>query len=127
MCGASITSIPPITWTPENDTFVQPGPGSLRITERKRLESLHRDDDEPAAVTLSRDHPNIAPYLSGDVTGPAASLAQFAGSKVSPSGSFRTDSSSESITLSPMSVTLKLDPKRDFRSVILAMLPFDEG
>ena len=58
---------------------------------------------------------------SGGMSGPTAAFAQLAGSKVSPSGSLRADSSLGSIALSLMSVTLNSGPKLDLTSATLAM------
>ena len=69
----------------------------------------------------------MLPCRSGGMSGPTAAFAQFAGSKVSPSGSLRADSSLGSIARSVMSVTLYSGPKLDFTSETLLMSTFAEA
>lgn len=61
------------------------------------------------------------------MSGPAATFAQFAGSNVNPSGSFRPASSLGSIPRSLMSLTLKSGPKLDLTSTTLLMSTFATG
>src|ERR1700756_4443936 len=122
MCGASITSRPPRTWAPANATLAQSFPGSLngRAFEVSTAMTTNRLP-LPSAETAA-----IFPCKSAGMSGPTATFAQFAGSKVSPSGSFRADSSWGSIALSEMSVTLYSGPKLDFTSATLLMSAFAE-
>src|SRR5208283_1089978 len=122
MCGASTTSMPPRSCGPENATLLQSFPGSLsgKAFEVSTAMTTNRLP-LPSAETAA-----ILPCKSGGISGPTAAFAQFAGSKVSPSGSFRADSSLGSIALSVMSVTLYSGPKLDFTSATLLMSTFAE-
>src|SRR6516225_4328600 len=120
MCGASITSRPPRTPAPVNPTLVQSFPGSLsgsafEVSTAMTTNRLPLPSAETAAML---------PCKSGGISGPAATLAQLAGSKVSPSGSLRADSSLGSIALSLISVTLNSGPKVDLTPATLAMSTF---
>lgn len=57
--------------------------------------------------------------------GPAATCAQFAGSKLSPSGSLRAEKNPGSMALGVTSVTVYSGPKPDFTSATLAMSPVE--
>src|SRR5277367_5521232 len=80
----------------------------------------------------SADTAAILPCTPGGMSGPAATFAQFAGSKVSPSGSLREEKNLGSIALSATSATWNSGPKLDFTVTTLLMsalvggLPPDE-
>src|ERR1700739_518612 len=122
MCGASITSMPPRSCVPLNATLAQSFPGvwngrAFEVSTAMTTNRLPLPSAETAAML---------PCKSGGISGPTAAFAQFAGSKVSPAGSLRADSSWGSIALSEISVTLYSGPKLDFTSATLLMSAFAE-
>src|ERR1700704_2768635 len=117
MCGASTTSRLPRSWAPANATLLHSFPGSLTGSglEVSSAMTTYRSP-LPSADTAA-----MLPCTSGGMSGPDANFAQFAGSKGSPAGSLRADSSLGSTARSEMSMTLNSGPKLDFTPTTLPM------
>ena len=114
--------MPPRIWGPANATLVQSFPGSSngKAWEVSTAMTTNRSP-LPSAETAA-----ILPCKPGGMSGPVATFAQFPGSNVSPSGSFRPEKNFGSIALSEMSTTLNSGPKLDFTPATLLMSAFVE-